>query len=311
MTRILVTGSSGLIGRALVTILLAEGLQVVRYDLSTGQDICDPVQMTQALAGCDGVIHLAAVSRVAWGETDPSLCRHINVTGTAVLLQALLAQPKAPWIVFASSREVYGDPAVLPVAETAPMQPVNHYGRSKAEGEQLVLAARAMGLRSAIVRLSSVYGTVHDHPDRVIPSLLWRAMQGLDLRLSGAGAVFDFVHVDDTVRGIRGVARLLAAGNATVPTVHLATGVATSLGDLAQAVLKTSGSASALTLLPARSFDVTGFCGDPARATALLGWTAAIDLTTGLQELHRAFRRRGAGPDAVAMPNSARSFQAA
>ena len=119
MMRILVTGSSGLIGRKLVAVLLAEGLQVVRYDLSTGQDICDPVQMTQALAGCDGVIHLAAVSRVAWGETDPSLCRHVNVTGTAVLLQALLAQPKAPWIVFASSREVYGDPAALPVAETA------------------------------------------------------------------------------------------------------------------------------------------------------------------------------------------------
>ena len=96
-----------------------------------------------------------------------------------------------------------------------------------------------------------------------------------------------------------------------MPTVHLATGVATSLGDLAQAVLKTSGSSSALTLLPARSFEVMGFCGDPARATALLDWTAAVDLTTGLQGLHRAFRRRGASPDPVPMPRPAKASQAA
>ena len=172
MTRILVTGSSGLIGRALLGVLAEDGIDTVPYDLAAGQDICDPAQVTRALVGCDGVIHLAAISRVAWGETDPDLCRHINVTGTEVLLQAVLAQPRAPWMVFASSREVYGDPDALPVAETAPMLPVNHYGRSKADGERLVLAARANGLRSAIVRLSSVYGSVHDHPDRAVPSLL-------------------------------------------------------------------------------------------------------------------------------------------
>jgi nucleoside-diphosphate-sugar epimerase len=311
MTRILVTGSSGLIGRALVGVLAEDGIDVVPYDLATGQDICDPSQVTQVLAGCDGVIHLAAISRVAWGESDPTLCRHVNVTGTDVLLQAILAQTSAPWLVFASSREVYGDPDALPVVESAPMQPVNHYGRSKAEGEQLVLAAQALGLRSAIVRLSSVYGTVHDHPDRAVPALLWRAMQGQDLRLSGVDAFFDFVHVDDTVRGLRLAALQLASGATTVPTVHLATGVATSLGALARAAIETSGSSSELALLPARSFDVAGFCGDPARAAAVLGWTAAIDLKTGLQDLHKAFRMRGAGPDPVPMPNPARSFQAA
>ena len=311
MTRILVTGSSGLIGRALVGMLAADGIDVVPYDLATGQDICDPGQVARALSGCDGVIHLAALSRVAWGESDPKLCRHVNVTGTDVLLQAILAQPQSPWIVFASSREVYGDPAMLPVVETAPMQPVNHYGRSKAEGERLVLAARAQGLRSAIIRLSSVYGTVHDHPDRAVPALLWRAMQGQDLRLSGVDAVFDFVHVDDTVRGLHLAARQLASGAGAVPTLHLATGVATSLGALARAVIETAGSESALTLLPARRFDVTGFCGDPAQAAAVLGWTAEIDLKTGLRDLHQAFLRRGAGPDPVPMPRPTKAFQAA
>ena len=311
MTRILVTGSSGLIGRALVGVLTEDGIDVVPYDLATGQDVCDPAPVARALSGCDGVIHLAALSRVAWGESDPKLCRHINVTGTDVLLQAILAQPQSPWIVFASSREVYGDPALLPVVETAPMQPVNHYGRSKADGERLVLAARAMGLRSAIVRLSSVYGTVHDHADRAVPALLWRAMQGQDLRLSGVDAVFDFVHVDDTVRGLHLAARQLALGTGTVPTVHLATGVATSLGALARAVIETAGSDSALTLLPARSFDVTGFCGDPAQAEAVLGWRAAIDLKTGLQDLFRAFLARREAPGPVAIPNPAHRPQAA
>ena len=87
--------------------------------------------------------------------------------------------------------------------------------------------------------------------------------------------------------------------------------MATSLGTLARAVIETAGSDSALTLLPARRFDVTGFCGDPAQAAAVLGWTAAIDLKTGLRDLHKAFRRRGAGPDPVPMPRPEKAFQAA
>jgi hypothetical protein len=73
----------------------------------------------------------------------------------------------------------------------------------------------------------------------------------------------------------------------TVPTMHPASGVATSPEALARARTDTAGSDWVLTLRPARSFEVTGFCGDPALAAAVPGWTAALDLKTGLRTCTR------------------------
>ena len=306
MSRILVTGSRGLVGSSLVVALRDAGHAIVTFDMrDDGSDIRDADAVRAALAGCDGIVHLAAVSRVGWGEDDPALCNDINIRGTDVLLQAALAAPARPWFLFASSREVYGDPVAFPVPEDAAIQPVNTYGRSKAAGERLVGRAAAEGLRVAIIRLSNVYGTQNDHPDRAVPALLWRAIAGLDLRITGADHFFDFVHVGDCVRGLMLVIDRLSAGAGT-RTIHLATGVRTSLGDLAGAVRRIAHSSAALTVAPSRSFDVAGFQGDPARAAAELGWTARIDLAQGLHKLLAIMIARGRPLDAVEMPANRR-----
>lgn len=209
-------------------------------------------------------------------------------------------------MVFASSREVYGDPPVLPVSEDSPVQPINVYGRSKAAGEALVTRARvAQGLRAAIVRLSSVYGTTDDHHDRAVPALLWRALQGDTLRITGADNRFDFVHVDDSVDGLLRAADLLAAGAKQLPTVHLATGTGTSLGELAHLAVDVAQSGSAIDILPPRPFDVGGFVGDPARASDLLGWTAKIDLAEGMKALAAAMKERNCPLDLAQIPDPA------
>lgn len=302
--RILITGSSGLVGHALASQLREAGHAVVPFDLAPGagepaQDICDRAAVDAALADCDGVIHLAAVSRVAWGEADPELCQCVNVLGTHVLLQAALARPDRPWFLFASSREVYGDPAVMPVTETMPMAPVNTYGRSKAAGERLVASATALGLRTAVLRLSNVYGSAWDHPDRAVPSLLWRAMAGEELRLTGPDLFFDFVHVEDSARGFRLAVDHFAAGGGSLAPVQLTTGVATSLGEVARLAIAITGSASPLTILPPRPFDVGGFVGAPDRAAAVLGWQARTGLMDGMIALRDILAERG-GPPAPA-----------
>ncbi len=300
--RVLVTGSEGLVGATLVDWLRARGDEVVDFDIQKdGSDIRDADAVQRAMAGCDGVVHLAAVSRVAWGEADPDLCDDINITGTSVILQAAVAAENRPWVLFASSREIYGDPDAFPVREDARVAPVNTYGRSKAAGEGLVRAAAAEGLRCAILRLSNVYGTPNDHPDRAVPSLLWRAVQGEELRISGEDHFFDFVHVEDCARGLMMVIDRLQAGIET-PPLHLATGVRTSLGALARAALATAASASALKVLPSRSFDVAGFQGDPTRASDILGWRAEIDLDEGLRRLRAIMIARGRPFDPVEMP---------
>lgn len=303
--RLLITGSLGLVGASMLNRLRQAGIDVVEFDIrKDGHDIRDREAVRRAIAGCDGVVHLAAISRVAWGETDPALCDDINITGTAVILDAAAMEPKRPWVLFASSREIYGDPAAFPVREDAAMAPLNTYGRSKAEGEKLVTAAAAGGLRTAIVRLSNVYGTANDHPDRAVPSLLGRAVRGEELRISGENHFFDFVHVDDCVRGLMMVIERLQGGIET-PPLHLATGIRTTLGELARAAIATAQSASELKVLPSRSFDVAGFQGDPARAAEVLGWHAEIGLDEGLRRLRDIMVARGRPLDPVEMPREA------
>lgn len=200
-----------------------------------------------------------------------------------------LAEAAAPLVAF-----------LAPVTEAAPRAPLNHYGRSKAEAEIVVEAARAAGLRTAIVRL--VYGALNDHPDRAVPSLLWRAMAGEELRITGAANFFDFVHVEDCAEGLIAAADRLIAGGAPPAPAHLATGIPTSLGALATQCRAVAGSASPLALLPPRDFDVTGFCGDPALAAELLGWRARIRLEEGLRMLRQELAERGRPLDPVTMP---------
>ena len=291
--RILITGSSGLVGAELAASLRARGHEVVEYDIARPpadgavEDIRDPVVLADRMQGCDGVFHLAAVSRVAWGERDPDRCHSVNVEGTRRVIEAALAAPARPWLIFASSREVYGDPDILPVTEDAPMIAANHYGRSKAEGEALINAARGQGLRTAIIRLSNVYGTANDHPDRAVPALLVAAIQGQQLRITGAEVFFDFVHVADCVTGMLSAMERLEGGIADLPPIQLTTGIPTSLRELAQKASAVAGREADIVTLPPRSFDVRGFCGIPARAGALLDWQAGISLDEGLARLHR------------------------
>jgi len=291
--RILITGSSGLVGAEMAAALRARGHEVVDYDIARApadgavEDIRDLRTLDDRMRGCDGVFHLAAVSRVAWGERDPELCHSVNVEGTRRVIEAALAQPRAPWLVFASSREVYGDPDILPVTEDAPMNAANHYGRSKAAGEALVDAARGHGLRTAIIRLSNVYGTANDHADRAVPALLTAAMRGQELRITGQDIFFDFVHVADCVTGMLSAMKRLGDGTADLPPIQLTTGIPTSLRDLAQKACAVAGREADIVTLPPRSFDVRGFCGIPARAEALLDWRAGISLDEGLARLHR------------------------
>ena len=242
-----------------------------------------------ALAGCDGVVHLAAVSRVVWGERDPQGCRSTNVEGVRNVLQAVEERTPRPWLLFASSREVYGQPRRLPATEDTPLRPVNVYGRSKVEGERLVSCAQSRGLCAATVRLSNVYGSADDHADRVVPAFVRAAITGSTLRVDGAQCTFDFTHIDDTIRGMVALVDRLAKGQA-LPPIHLTTGRPTTLGDLATLAVALAGGKASITEAPPRSFDVARFHGAPERARSLLGWTPSVGLREGLQRLARDLR---------------------
>lgn len=295
---ILITGSEGVIGTALARELgrdtCVRGFDVRACTRSERRDVFERAALQEAMIGCAGVIHLAAVSRVAWGEQDPSHCWRTNVDGTRNVLDAAVASGERPWVLLASSREVYGQPEDLPVTEDTPVRPVNVYGRSKAEAERLAMAAGATGLRSAIVRLTNVYGEVHDHPDRVIPAFCHAALLNEPLRVDGPDREFDFTHVDDVVRGICATIKVLESSRERIPPIHLATGEPTSLAQLARLVLDAADSTSAVRRNGVRSFDVDRFYGDPGRARELLGWEPRVSIGQGVSALVGAYRAQAA-----------------
>lgn len=292
--RILITGISGLVGTALRAALELAGAEVLGIDLRGADpergDVRQSAQLASRLSGCTGIVHLAAVSRVIWAEREPQTCWSTNVGGTRTVLEKSVAAPTRPWLIFASSREVYGQPECLPVSEDAPSRPVNIYGRSKVAGEGLVNEARAIGLRAAIVRLSNVYGRTSDYADRVVPAFARAAATNGHIRVDGSGHTFDFTHIDDTVRGLVALVQLLAEGLAPPPPIHLLGGSPTALGELAQLAAELSIGGVTIEEAPPRSFDVAHFHGDPRRAKLELGWSPQVELPAGLRRLVDDYR---------------------
>ncbi|MCB9678314.1 MAG: NAD-dependent epimerase/dehydratase family protein [Alphaproteobacteria bacterium] len=285
--RILVTGSEGLVGTALGAALRARGHEVVPLDVRGADpvDVRDADAVEARARGCHGVVHLAAVSRVVWAERDPAVCESTNVGGTVNVLE----RSGDAWVLFASSREVYGQPTVSPTPESAPLAPLNVYGRAKVAGEQRVLGAREAGRRTAVVRLSNVYGAAPDHADRVVPAFARAAATGGELRVDGLAHAFDFVWLDDAVDGLLRIIGQLAEG-AVLPPLHLVTGQSTTLGALAELAVRCAGTGATVRTAAPRAFDVERFCGDPRLAAEVLGWRATTGIEAGMERMVRAFR---------------------
>lgn len=300
---ILVTGSEGLIGQALTRAIEAAGGAVRRFDIrrTADEDIRSRDAVAAALDGVEGVVHLAAVSRVVWGERDPALCRAVNVDALRSLIGLLRSRTPSPWLLFASSREVYGNRPGGAVHEDDLLQPLNVYARTKTDGEALVAGAAAAGLVANICRFSSVYGSPDDHADRVVMAFANAALEGGTLRLEGGGNTFDFTEVNDVVRGLVRLVERCRRGD-RLPPIHFASGKGTTLQRLAELAAVRVLAPVSIVEAPPRSFDVAHFVGDPSRAAELLGWRSEVAVEDGLADLMdrlAALRAAVTEPDAA------------
>lgn len=158
--RILVTGSVGRVGRAVVAALAAQGRAVRGFDLRSGGmadevvgSLDDAATVAAAMTGVTHVLHLGAF--MSWVAAERDRMFAANVEGTRRLLDAAADQGVARF-VFASSGEVYpeNDPAFLPVAEDHPLRPNSPYGLTKLLGEELVRFHQRRGMATVILRFS-------------------------------------------------------------------------------------------------------------------------------------------------------------
>lgn len=295
MKKILITGHEGLVGRHLMVQIeragfISVGLDIQAINSQYRGNVINRNRLQEAMQDCIGIVHLAGVSRVVWGENDPELCWKTNAEASEQLIELALASKQRPWVLLASSREVYGEPAVLPVTEASALLPVNIYGRAKLAMEEAALKAREQGLQTAIVRLANVYGCTDDHVDRVLPAFCRAAVLGEPLRVDGLQHTFDFTHISDTIDGLMRIIAKLDKGEMNLPPIHLLPGLATTLQEAAHFAIQAAGSCSKIQQAPSRSYDVARFVGNAARAKALLGWEAKITPQQGINQLVNDFQ---------------------
>jgi dihydroflavonol-4-reductase len=206
---VLVTGGAGFIGTRLVEALLARGERVRVYDLKAGEanrlaelgaelvtgDILDEGGLRAALDGCNGVFHLAAL--LSMWETDPGVYHKNNIEGTGSVLESAL-EAGVERVVHTSSAVTIGETkGQIGIEQTVRRGYfLSRYERSKYLGEQVALDLCQHGLPVVIVNPTTVYG-----PGQTInqTGAIIRFLQG---RLPvAANAQFNYVYVDDVVRG--------------------------------------------------------------------------------------------------------------
>jgi len=278
----LVTGGAGFLGSHLVDALVAAGHEVVVLDnLRRGAlanidhhlcskdvtfiegDIRDCSAVLEAAPGVDVVYHLAAQSNVIGAITDTDYSFTTNVVGTYHILK-FAASAGVRRVVFASSREVYGEPETIPVPESAPLNAKNIYGASKVAAEAYCRVWQSTtGLECQVLRFTNIYGP-RDH-DRVIPIWLERTARGEPLQLFGGEQVIDFVWVGTAVQALISAARCQLSG-----PINVGSGMGVTLPYLAHRLLEETGSPSKLNVLPARPVEVVRFVADVGQMQRVL-----------------------------------------
>lgn len=301
--RILITGSSGQIGTNLALQLQAAGHEVFGVDRRPNTWTTDIPTLLQDLAvpyhdfvggiggapypDCDVVVHLAANAKVHELVTHPHRALE-NITTLFNVLEYCRHQ-QVP-IIFASSREVYGDiQRYLTDEQTADFAYTESpYSASKIAGESFVYSyARCYGLRYIVFRFSNVYGRYDndiERMERVIPLFIRELSAGRPVTVFGRDKTLDFTHVDDCVSGImRGIDRLYTH-TIDASTINLAFGQGNTLVTMARLVAQSLGIAHPDIRIEEskRVGEVTYYIADLRRAQELLDYTPRIDLAQGI-----------------------------
>ncbi len=202
--------------------------------------------------GC--IYHLAAQSNVAGACFEPDYALSSNVNGTYNILK-YASKNKIKRFIFASSREVYGNPKYLPVNEKHPLNPINIYGATKVCSEVLCNTfSKTHNLKITILRIANAYGP--RDKDRVIPIFMENARNNKDLELFGGKQVLDFIWIGDVIKSFIDISK---NDRYIGETINIGTGVGTSIETLAKSIIKLTNSKSRIIYKKPRNFDVEKF----------------------------------------------------
>jgi UDP-glucuronate decarboxylase len=305
--RILVTGGAGFLGSHLCARLLADGHEVLCVDnFYTGRranvahlldhplfevqrhDITFPLYVE-----VDAIYNLACPASPVHYQFDPVQTTKVSVHG-AINMLGLAKRTKAR-ILQASTSEVYGDPEHHPQREdywghVNPIGVRSCYDEGKRCAETLFFDYRRQhGLEIKVARIFNTYGPrMHPNDGRVVSNFIVQALQGESITLYGDGSqTRSFCYVDDLIDGL---VRLMATPADFPGPVNLGNPEEFTIRELAETVLRLTGSRSSLLRCPLPSDDPAHRCPDIDLARRQLGWQPTVRLEAGLQTTIEYFR---------------------
>jgi dTDP-glucose 4,6-dehydratase len=308
--RLLVTGAAGFLGSHLCERLLADGHRVIGMDnLITGNPanlahlqhhpdfqfvLHDVTNFIEVQGPLDGVLHFASPASPADYLEYPIQTLKVGSLGTHKALG--LAKAKGARFLLASTSEVYGDPLVHPQPESYwgnvnPVGPRGVYDEAKRFAEAMTMAYhRYHGLDTRIARIFNTYGPrMRPNDGRVVSNFIVQALAGEPLTVYGDGSqTRSFCFVDDLIEGI---VRLFARGGPD--PVNVGNPTEYTVRELAELVLRLTGSASPIVERPLPVDDPKVRQPDITRARTLLGWEPRVSLEEGLRRTIAFFRDRG------------------
>ena len=317
MAHYLVTGGAGFIGSHLVERLLVDGHRVrVLDDFSTGRrsnieeirpagaqrlqvstgDIRDERVIREAVAGVDGVFHLAALGSVPRSIRFPQETHAVNATGTLNVLVAARDE-NVPRVVFAGSSSVYGSLEELPKREDHPTLPISPYGLTKLMGEHYLRLFRDLyGIETVTLRYYNVFGPRQNPKSQyaaVIPLFITSLLSGKKPTVHGdGGQTRDFTYVANVVEA--NVLAMQAPSEQIEPGLfNVAAGGRHSLNELLEILGGILGVDPDAEHGPPRAGDIRDSQADISRARKYLGFEPKVDFREGLERTVAYLRERG------------------
>ncbi|HPA47309.1 MAG TPA: NAD-dependent epimerase/dehydratase family protein [bacterium] len=299
--KVLITGSSGMIGTNLALRLMEDGHTVLGVDhRSNSWTDRIPFRTIDLRKDCIGrlvelikgfeidiVVHLAAHAKVYELVVEPSRALENVVITFKVVESARLAGVP---IIFSSSREVYGDIhrhvtnegcADFVVAESP-------YSASKISGEAFIYSfAQCYDLPYIVFRFSNVYGRYDndlERMERVTPLFIRKIAQGEPIVIFGKEKVLDFTYIDDCIDGIYSGIQRLNSGKVKNQTINLAYGEGNSLDQLVTFIAEAVGVEPQVSYRSSQAGEVTRYVADVTKARELLGYHPRTPLSEGIRK---------------------------
>ena len=293
--KVLVTGGAGFVGSSLVRRLLDSGYDVVVIDnLLRGSkenlpendhlefvegDIRSDSDLDSAMEYApDLVVHLAAHHFIPYCIAHPGDTINVNVFGTQTVLDAISRNDCVRKIVFASTAAVYG-PSDSPHDESEPMAPIDIYGISKQQGEELVdFFHEQSGIAAVNARLFNVIGPRETNP-HLVPDILDQLPITGSLKLGNLVPKRDYIYADDIADGLI----TLLASEIESGSVNIGSGSSYTAGDLVEVIGDITNSSIEIDSVPERqrAGDRPNLCANNDRLKGL-GWSCKYDLRQAL-----------------------------